>query len=224
MLTRLLAWFLLALPKTSVQAVVSNPLLPVPSDPALFPAGFPAGKHPVLVSSGFGNDIRMGPLFIQSLMQGSVQVPYVDRLNDGKTAFLAGVRQYIGGTDQYELGGIVPCTYTTRVVFHIPPTIDDSRADHFVAAIVGSLETFAPLYRASFTPKTAAYATLPNSQFSSQLRKILLLNQVSGPSVAPSAFDLQFSAATNPPYTARAFHSAINQPNLLGNGLCQRNT
>ena len=84
----ILAWFVLPVNTTSVQSLVSYPLLTPPySDTTLFPKGFPANAHPVLVSAGYMNDIRMANLQIPSLKQGSVYIPYTDRLKNGKTAF-----------------------------------------------------------------------------------------------------------------------------------------
>ena len=83
-----LAWFILPVTTASVQALVPYPLLTPPySDKSLFPHGFPSTAHPVLVSSGYENDIRMLDLQIPSLKQGSIYIPYTDRLKDGKTAF-----------------------------------------------------------------------------------------------------------------------------------------
>ncbi|KAH9809078.1 ProP, Permease of the major facilitator superfamily, partial [Teratosphaeria destructans] len=56
-------------------------LAPVPTtDTTLFPSGFPSTDHPVLVSSGFDDDIRQSVLQIDgALLAGSVYVPYVRR-------------------------------------------------------------------------------------------------------------------------------------------------
>lgn len=64
---------------------------------------------PVLVSSYIDNDIRMSALQIPTpLLAGSIQVPYVDRLGDGKTGFLFSVKQYIGGYEGDDVEGYVP--------------------------------------------------------------------------------------------------------------------
>ena len=64
------------------------PLLTPPfSDKTLFPSGFPAGTHPVLVSSGYQNDIRMVNLQISALKSASIYIPYTDQMQDGKTPF-----------------------------------------------------------------------------------------------------------------------------------------
>jgi len=86
--TTFTAWFVLPIATTSVQSVVPYPLLTPPySDTTLFPKGFPPNAHPVLVSSGYDNDIRMASLQIPALKSASIYVPYTDRLGDGKTAF-----------------------------------------------------------------------------------------------------------------------------------------
>lgn len=82
------AWFVLPIDRASVQSVVPYPLLTPPfSDTTLFPQGFPPNAHPVLVSSGYDNDIRMASLQIPALKSASIYVPYTDRLRDGMTAF-----------------------------------------------------------------------------------------------------------------------------------------
>lgn len=50
----------------------------------------------------------MGSLEIDSLMESSVYVPYVDRLGDGKSAFTFPSRGFIGGTNGNNVGGVVP--------------------------------------------------------------------------------------------------------------------
>ena len=63
------------------------------------------------------NDIRMTALQIPTpLLAGSITVPYVDRLGDGKTGFVFSVKQYIGGYDGDDVSGYVP---GRRLVF--PP-------------------------------------------------------------------------------------------------------
>lgn len=82
------AWFVLPIDTASVQSVVPYPLLTPPySDTTLFPQGFPSNTHPVLVNSGYDNDIRMASLQIPALKSASIYVPYTDRLMDGQTPF-----------------------------------------------------------------------------------------------------------------------------------------
>ena len=99
-LTFIKALFILPVPKDKVQLLVKPYSLipPNTADKTLFPNGFPPNAHPVLVSSGYANDIRMINLQIAALKQGNIYVPYVDRLGDGKTPFNYMVQNYIGGT------------------------------------------------------------------------------------------------------------------------------
>ena len=63
----------------------------------------------MLVTIDLDNDIRMSALQIPTpLLAGSIQVPYVDRLGDGKTGFLFSVKQYIGGYNGNDVSGYVP--------------------------------------------------------------------------------------------------------------------
>lgn len=85
------------------------PLITPPfSDKTLFPTGFPANTHPVYVSIGYQNDIRMESLQIPALLSASIYVPYTDRLRDGKTPFNYAVQNYIGGVDGKDLEAGVP--------------------------------------------------------------------------------------------------------------------
>ena len=64
---------------------------------------------PVLVTIDIENDIRMSSLQIpMPLLGGSIIVPFVDRLGDGKTGFTFSVKQYIGGYDGDDVSGYVP--------------------------------------------------------------------------------------------------------------------
>ena len=113
-LTFIEAFFILPVPKDKVELLVKPYSLIPPNfnDITLFPVGFPPNVHPVLVSSGYANDIRMINLQIAALKQGNIYVPYVDRLKDGKTPFNFAVQNYIGGTkkdiEAYIPGQTVP--------------------------------------------------------------------------------------------------------------------
>ena len=110
-LTHSTAYFIVPVDITTVEeAVKPYSLIPLPtSDKTLFPNGFPAGKHPVLVSITFQNDIRMTALQIPTqLLGGAIEVPYVDRLGDRVTGFLYSVKGYIGGYKGSVLGATVP--------------------------------------------------------------------------------------------------------------------
>ncbi|KAL4724332.1 hypothetical protein ACLX1H_008946 [Fusarium chlamydosporum] len=167
---------------------------------------FPAGKHPVIVQTGYQNDIRMTalnlvPLQIESLMQGSLIVPYVDVTKDRNTPIGVPVNFYIGGTNGRALQAIVPS----------------------IASGVSPFEG-TTIFPATFAPDTSAAKTLPNGVYSTQAKPYLLPNTISGPGIYAEAFDIQFKLTNDSPYTAHTFHSLINIPQLLNTGKCQRNT
>lgn len=66
--------------------------------PLLTPTGFgdylSADEHPIIVSDGYQTDIRMLDLRVDALRATSVNVPFVDTLGDGKTAFRKGTINY----------------------------------------------------------------------------------------------------------------------------------
>lgn len=80
-------WFIVPVPKAAAQKAVdaSFPgygltLLDVPSDPNVFPDGFPSGYQPVLVTTGYTDDIRISALQIDgALPQGTIYVTYVSK-------------------------------------------------------------------------------------------------------------------------------------------------
>lgn len=105
------AYFIVPVDTAKVAAAVFpyKLLSPPTSNKALFPYGFPTGKFPVLVTVGLQSDIRMNLLqLIQNLYQGSVYVPYVDRLNDGKTPFRFNVKSFLGGVNNNDVNSVVP--------------------------------------------------------------------------------------------------------------------
>ncbi|KAM0339567.1 hypothetical protein ACHAPU_010866 [Fusarium lateritium] len=178
---------------------------PLPVDASILPS-FPAGKHPLIVQSGYDNDIRMTalnliPLQIDSLMQGSLIIPYVDVTKDGKTPIAAPVNYYIGGTNGQPLQALVPS----------------------IASSVSPFEG-TTIFPATFAPDVSAAKSLPNGFYSTQVKPFLLPNTISGPGVYAEAFDILFELTSDSPYTAHTFHSLINIPQLLNNGKCQRNT
>ncbi|KAL8951772.1 MAG: hypothetical protein Q9222_002263 [Ikaeria aurantiellina] len=197
----LVTWFIVPIDKAKVQQLVQFPLITPPfSDKTLFPTGFPPNTHPVVVATGYMNDIRMGDLQIEALTGGSVLVPYTDRLRDGrKIPFNTAVRNYIGGVNGNVLGGVVP-------------------------SIVGTLGG-STIFTATFAPDNDAYAPIASNpnEFSAEVKQVIIPNPISGPGVVPEAFDFDFITAKTPLYTARTFHALINQPIILTNGLCQRN-
>jgi hypothetical protein len=96
---------------------------------------------------------------------------------------------------------------------------------HLLPALVGSAEG-TNIFIASITPSNDAYAPLTSNpnEYSTEIKQIILPNPISGPAVEPEVFDLDFITATSPLYTEHTFHALINQPEILNNGLCQRNT
>lgn len=169
-----------------------------------------------MVNSAYENDIRQFILEIQSLLIGSIYVPYVDRLGDGKTPFNYPVSNFIGGTNSQVQAALVPCkflVYGSAKVTLIWKSI----------AVVGSTQGY-PIYVAQFTPNTAACAPVGTNACSSQIKQVIVPNPVSGPGVTPAAIDLVFTTASTPIYSSHLFHTIINQPLILNNGMCERNT
>ena len=85
------------------------------------------------------------------------------------------------------------------------------------------------IFIGQITPGNDAYAPLASNpnEFSTEVKQIIVPNPVSGPAVEPEVFDLDFITAAKslpPLYTAHTFHELINQPEILTNGDCQRNT
>ena len=61
------------------------------------------------MSTGLQSDIRMNFLQLpKNLLTAAILVPYVDKLNDGKTPFLHAVRNYIGGAGNKDFNALVP--------------------------------------------------------------------------------------------------------------------
>ena len=102
------AYFIVPVDTTLVaNAVKPYNLLTPPA--SLFPNGFPAGTHPVLVTDSLESDIRMSTLQLPtSLLEGAIRVPYVDRLGDGKTPFQYSIHDYISGVNGQDISGFVP--------------------------------------------------------------------------------------------------------------------
>ncbi|OAA75664.1 hypothetical protein LEL_07652 [Akanthomyces lecanii RCEF 1005] len=193
---------ILPVPKAIIEKITKGyKPLDVPTD--ILPA-FPAGMHPLIVEGGYQIDIRMtalnlAPLQIPSLMQGAILVPFADVSKDGKTPFNVPVNYYIGGTSGNDLAALVP-------------------------AIVGAVPLFegTVIAPAQMVPDTAAVQSLPGGLYSFQVKPLILPNPVSGPGVVGEAFDLIYSLTSTSPYTAHTFHSLLNNPQLLDNGMCQR--
>ena len=138
-------------------------------------------------------------LEIDTLNGANIVVPYTDRLGDNQTPFNFPLRNYIGGP-QKSVQAVIP-------------------------AIVGTAEG-TNIFVGDFAPSDNAYAVLgPNpTEFVAQVRQLIVDNPVSGPSVNPQVFNLKFIPTSSPLYTTKTFHSLVNQPSILTNGFCQRNT
>lgn len=198
-------WCIVPIDTAKVKALTGYNPLPVPSDPTIFPGGFPAGKHPMIVFAGYENDIRMTPLNtvplqIASLMQGAIIIPYSDVTKDGKTPIGVPVNYYIGGTNGQALQAIVPS----------------------IASAVSPFEG-TTIFPATFAPDTIAAQPLGGGAYSIEVKTYILPNTISGPGVYAEAFDIEFVLTQTSPYTDHTFHSILNQPQLLNNGKCQRN-
>lgn len=168
-------------------------LLPVPTgDTSLFPNGFPEDQHPILVTSGLQNDIRINvvlPLQIEALLSAQYSVPYVDRLGDGQSAFQYQLNNYIGGLDGQNTMSLVP-------------------------ALVGTAAG-TPAVPATFDPNEEAYNSFPTGTYSSLVKQIGVFNALSGPSVQGEAFDLISDNEPTTMYTEKAFQAMNNQPLIL---------
>lgn len=157
----------------------------------------------------------------EALFSGSIYVPYTDRLNDGKTPFNYPVRNYIGGLNGEDVRGVVPgkSSGTRRVAgcgIQSRLTILDLAG---VATGTGTT-----LLIASFIPENEAYALVASNEFIAQVKPVIVPNTISGPEVKQEAFDLDFGTTTTPLYADKTIRALVNQPIILTNGLCQRNT
>ena len=200
------AWCIVPIDTSSVKALTGYDPLPLPSDPTIFAHGFPAGKHPMVVFGGYENDIRMNPfnlvpLQIPSLMQAALIVPYTDVTRDGKTPIGVPINYYIGGTNGQDIKALVPSA----------------------ASAVSPFEG-TTIFPATFAPDNMAVQPLPGGAYSLEVKPYILPNTVSGPGVYAEAFDMLYFLTSQSPYTSHTFHTILNQPQLLNNGLCQRDT
>ncbi|KAL9584226.1 MAG: hypothetical protein Q9212_002255 [Teloschistes hypoglaucus] len=95
----------------------------------------------------------------------------------------------------------------------------------FFLALVGSAEG-TNIFVAQFAPTNDAYAPIDSNpnEFSARVQQVIVPNPASGPGIVPEAFDFDFVSTKTPLYTDHTFHSLLNQPLILTNGLCQRNT
>jgi hypothetical protein len=78
-------YHLLPITKADATKLAGNRKLLTPTD---LPAGYLKNdEHVLFVSDGYMSDIRMMDLRVDRLKTTVIQVPFVDQLNDGKTAF-----------------------------------------------------------------------------------------------------------------------------------------
>jgi hypothetical protein len=110
---------ILAIPHSAAQALIPSTYKLLPVDQSLFPQGFPNDAHPLLLDPGYQNEIRTKVLGVQiqidAMMDGSIYVPFVDRLGDGKSAFLWKVQTFISGLHGHSVAALVPGKpYTTH--------------------------------------------------------------------------------------------------------------
>jgi hypothetical protein len=199
-------WFIVPVPQQAVQTALKQAfplsklsLLDVSTND-IFPDGFPADKHPVLVASGLTDDIRISALQIDGgLMVGQIYAAYV-KTSESTTPIAVSLNQYIAGENGPLPNGLVPA--------------------------VASPLLFAgtPIRLGQFTPKSQAYQADAGGSLSASTRWALLPNPFSGPGAYPEAFDAIFRTTDSPRYSGRTFKSLINQPIFLPSGKCQRNT
>ncbi len=142
----------------------------------------------------------MFQLRIESLLGAAIIVPFTDRLKDGKTPFNYPLRNYIGGVNGKDIKAVIP-------------------------TLVGTAQG-TNIFIGGFEPDDGPYAPLASNpnEYVAQVQKVLLPNPISGPGVQPAAFDLNFVSASASQYTERTYRSMINQPSILTNTMCQRNT
>ena len=201
-------WFIVPAPKPAVQQALKEAfplqalsLLDVPTtDSSLFPNGFPEGMHPILVSIGFNDDIRMSALQIDGgLRQGSVYATYVSQ-NGDPTPLSASLVGYIAGEHGPLPNGLVPAVASPL------------------------LFTGTPIRLGEFDPDTPPFLSDAAGTLTTQVSWAFIPNPFSGPGVYPAAIDLLFHVKAGvQTYTDKTFKSLINQPNILPSGLCQRN-
>ena len=78
---------------------------------------------------------------------------------------------------------------------------------------------------AELAPSDAPYAPTATGSdtYSSEVKAVIVPNDLFGPSVILEAFDFAFAETNDSLYTAHTFHALINQPQILTNAMCQRN-
>jgi hypothetical protein len=216
-LTFLIAWFVVPVPKNAVLQAIKEAfplyystlrLLTPPTELAI-----PSGMHPVLVSNGFDDDIRQTVLQLKSPLLGSaVTVPYVGK-GSSSTPLSAPIVSYLLGTDEE----------TNKYLYALAPNL--------VVILFGSQTRLG-----EYAPDNAAYAvdtTLADGTkvFASNSAWAAVPNFITGPGVYIENVDMWFTTLstteTMPRYNATMLKKMINQPQILNLPLelrCQRNT
>ncbi|EME41159.1 hypothetical protein DOTSEDRAFT_73553 [Dothistroma septosporum NZE10] len=199
-------WFIVPIPKAAVLSAIKEKyplqtltLLDVPtSDETLFPNGFPAGQHPVMVNIGYTDDIRMTVLQIDGpLLNGDIYATYVSQ-NGSSAPLQASLNGYIAGPNGPLPNGLVP------------------------AAASSALFAGNELRLGQFEPQDAPYQSEGADTLFAQAKWAIVPNSVSGPGVYVEAADFAFKTSTTSRYTQKTFKSLINQPLILPSGMCQR--
>lgn len=93
-------WFIALVDIAAATAMVqpSYNLLTISADDPYFPGVSQQGKHPIMITPGsYDNDIRMGDLRVDHLLQGGITVLYVDGTKDGKSPCQYAYRTFDGG-------------------------------------------------------------------------------------------------------------------------------
>ncbi|KAK5689002.1 hypothetical protein LTS10_000982 [Elasticomyces elasticus] len=204
-------WMIVPVPKAACQKALdityglSVPdLFGIPTIP-----GFPEGYHPVLVDTSYQDDIRMSAFKISgALLGGGLYIPFVRRATfiggSPKTIMQAPITAYITGPKGNYVAGLIPAIVSTFIEGYF-------------------------LRLASLIPNDAAFRRNDNGIISTSVSWRVASNDVSGPGVLPTAYDLQYVEQDEfTTYTAKLFKAVINQPSMLQGeyfpfNVCQRN-
>ncbi|TKA83473.1 hypothetical protein B0A55_00567 [Friedmanniomyces simplex] len=209
-------WFLVTVPKSAVQTALDTSYGPglvvlanLPTnDASLFPHGFDsAAYHPVLVDAMYQDDVRMAAAKIEGPLLGAgLYVPYVRRAGISKagTVLQAPLSTFISGANGDAIAGLVPALVSTLVEGYL-------------------------LRLGLFEPTNAAYQRNDDGVLSNNAAWLVAANPISGPGIAPTAFDFQYTMQDGfALYTAELFKTVINQASILSGvyflaNVCQRN-
>lgn len=187
----------IAMNKTLVASLVyPKKLVDIQPDANLYPQGFPADTHPVTVFGGYDGSIKQAGLEINFLMQARIEIPCVDQLGDGKTCFRKQLSVYLGGENGQLASGLVPATAASLVVG--------------TSARPGM-----------FDPTDYPTKDLGNNQYAFEVNALVVDNPVSGPGVAPQAFQFVNTKGAQGPVdiTEKGFQYLLNQVIISNNGV-----